>query len=51
MPQRIQIEIQTIFPPDSDYHSNLNNLPQSREYDQQNDPDTLSRGQTPRLKT
>ena len=32
--------------PASDYQSNLNNLPQSREYDQQNDPDTLSRGQT-----
>ena len=32
--------------PASGYQSNLNNLPQSREYDQQNDPDTLSRGQT-----
>ena len=32
--------------PASDYQSNLNNLQQNREYDQQNDPDTLSRGQT-----
>ena len=32
--------------PASDCQSNLNNLPQSREYDQQNDPDILSRGQT-----
>jgi hypothetical protein len=34
--------------PASDYQSNLSNLPQNREYDQQNDPDTLSRGQTRR---
>ena len=39
------------IPPASDYQSNLNNGTQNREYDQQNDPDTLSRGQTPRLKT
>jgi hypothetical protein len=30
----------------SDYQSNLSNLPQNREYDQQNDPDRLSKGQT-----
>jgi len=36
------------IPPASDYQSNLNNGPQNREYDQQNDPDTLSRGQTRR---
>jgi hypothetical protein len=34
--------------PASDYQSNLNNLPQNREYDQHNDHDTLSRGQTNR---
>ena len=39
------------IPPASDYQSNLNNGTQNREYDQQNDPDTLSRGQTRRLKT
>jgi hypothetical protein len=36
------------IPPASDYQSNLNNGTQNREYDQQNDPDTLSRGQTRR---
>jgi hypothetical protein len=30
----------------SEYQSNLSNLPQNREYDQQNDPDRLSKGQT-----
>ena len=32
--------------PASDYQSNLNNVPQNREYDLQNEPDTLSKGQT-----
>ena len=34
--------------PASDYQSNLSNLPQNREYDQQNVPDRLSKGQTRR---
>ena len=36
------------IPPASDYQSNLNNGTQNREYDQQNDPDTLSRDPTRR---